>query len=99
MLEEARAETMSRYKQEYQPSSYSRHRDIHRGVLSSAPADTRRAADKSLPKPGWEDKFQHLKAQRKARGECYKCGAKFAPGHKCNAIVPLNLVEELVELL
>jgi hypothetical protein len=28
-------------------------------------------------------KFNLLRAQRRARGECFKCGEKFSPGHKC----------------
>ena len=28
-------------------------------------------------------KLDTLRAQRRARGECFKCGGKYGPGHKC----------------
>jgi len=36
---------------------------------------------------------------RKARGLCFKCGAKWGPQHKCAATVPLHLVEEVWQML
>lgn len=30
-----------------------------------------------------EDKLSTLKAYRRARGLCFKCGEKWGPGHKC----------------
>ena len=50
-------------------------------------------------KPPWEDKLVSLRAQRRARGECFKCGDKFQPGHKCPKTVSLNVVEELLEII
>jgi hypothetical protein len=44
-------------------------------------------------------KLAALKALRKARGECFTCGEKWAPGHKCSATVKLQFVEELLAML
>jgi hypothetical protein len=44
------------------------------------------------------DKFSSLKAARRAKGECFKCGTKWAPGHKCAQSIPLHLMEEVLEL-
>ena len=40
-----------------------------------------------------------IKAYRRAKGLCYKCGNKWAPGHKCAPTVSLHVVEELWQLL
>jgi hypothetical protein len=44
-------------------------------------------------------KFAELKAQRRARGECFKCGGKYALGHKCPQQISLAVMEELYEAL
>lgn len=44
-------------------------------------------------------KFDSLRAQCRARGECFKCVEKFSPGHKCLAQVQLHVLEELLEAL
>lgn len=36
-----------------------------------------------------DDKLSALMTYRKARGLCFKCGAKWGPQHKCSASVPL----------
>jgi hypothetical protein len=41
-------------------------------------------------------KVSALKALRKARGECFTCGEKWGPGHKCSTTVKLHVVEELL---
>jgi len=46
-----------------------------------------------------EHKVSALMAYRKAKGLCYKCGMKWQPRHKCAAIVSLNMVEELWQLV
>jgi hypothetical protein len=66
-----------------------------KGILST-PQEEKCKVDH---KPLWEDKLVSLRAQRKARGECFKCGDKFQPGHKCAKTVPLNVVEELLEII
>ncbi|XBJ04555.1 hypothetical protein VPH35_023472 [Triticum aestivum] len=47
----------------------------------------------------YNTKFDSLKAQRRARGECFKCGEKFSPGHKCPPQVQLHVLEELITSL
>ncbi|KAK1651826.1 hypothetical protein QYE76_069631 [Lolium multiflorum] len=84
----------SRYKSNYQPA-YARTGFPGKGILNHKHEDK----DKGDNKPQWQNKFQLLKAQRRERGECFKCGDKFHPGHKCSKSVPINLVEELVEIL
>jgi hypothetical protein len=44
-------------------------------------------------------KISALKAYRKARGECFTCGEKWGPGHKCSTTVKLHVVEELLSML
>jgi hypothetical protein len=50
-------------------------------------------------KPPQATRFDSLRVQWKARGEYYKCGEKFSPGHKCPAQVQLHVLEELLESL
>lgn len=65
-----------------------------KGILGQAPDDT----TKTEEKPKWEDCFESLKAARKAKGECFKCGEKWGPGHKCPKYVQLHVLEELLEV-
>jgi len=65
-----------------------------KGVLGAAPTE-----EKSSAKPQGASKFDSLRAQRKARGECFKCGAKYGPNHKCPKHVPLHILEELLEVI
>lgn len=46
-----------------------------------------------------DSRVKTLREQRRARGECFTCGEKFHPGHKCSKTVPLNVVEELLDVL
>jgi hypothetical protein len=98
MLEEARMYNTSRYKHDYQ-RSFSRSGYSGKGILAQVPKERKKVDGKPSLQPAWENKFHTLKAQRLAKGECFKCGAKFGPGHKCAATVHLNLVEELVDIL
>jgi hypothetical protein len=70
----------SRFKHAYN-SSYSKTGFPVKGILSHKTEDKEQAEHK----PHWESKFQSLNAQRRARGECFKCGDKFQPGHKCRS--------------
>jgi len=47
----------------------------------------------------FEEKLAAVKAYRRAKGLCYKCGTKWAPNHKCAPTVSLHMVEELWQLL
>ncbi|CAD6211893.1 unnamed protein product [Miscanthus lutarioriparius] len=45
-----------------------------------------------------EEKFQSLRASRRARGLCIRCGAKWSRDHKCSEVVQLHLVQELLDM-
>ena len=51
------------------------------------------------PRPEAEDKLSALKEFRKKNGLCFKCGNKWAPGHKCPQQVPLHVIEEILDAL
>jgi hypothetical protein len=72
-----------------------------KGIVGNNPDDQHKFGDKNVQvaKPPWDEKLQSLRNQRRARGECFKCGDKFQPSHKCSKIVPIHLVEELMEVL
>jgi hypothetical protein len=96
MLEEAKQLPQPRYRQDYSQGKNSfRSGYTNRGILSQ-PADEQKKVEE---KPPWSDQMKTLKAQSRARGECFKCGEKYQPGHKCAKTVSLNVVEELLELL
>jgi hypothetical protein len=52
------------------------------GILPSLSADTGHS-DKSSSKPRWDDKLSTLRAARRAKGLCMKCGEPYSPQHKC----------------
>jgi hypothetical protein len=71
-----------------------------------APADDRRgiegarAGERRAPDQGHgEDRVGAIRAYRKARGLCFKCGERWGQGHQCAATVQLHVVEELLDLL
>jgi hypothetical protein len=66
-----------------------------KGILPT-PVEDKRKPDQ---KPPWEDRLVSLRSQRKAMGECFKCGDKFQLGHKCAKSVPLHVVEELLQVM
>ena len=98
MLEEMRPYSNSRYRTEYK-SNYSKNSYTSKGILF-APAETGKLSeDKPKHKNQWDDKIKTLRDQRRARGEFFTCGDKYQPGHQCSKSVPLNVVEELLEVL
>lgn len=66
-----------------------------RGLLGAAPEENKKVEEK----PKREERFDSLKAARRARGECFKCGEKFGLGHKCPKSVQIHVLEELLEVL
>jgi hypothetical protein len=42
-----------------------------------------------------DSKLIALKAYRRAKGLCFKCGERWGHAHKCSASVPLHMVEEM----
>jgi hypothetical protein len=72
------------------------------GLLQDVLATPATANTKQVEVPiqaGVEEKLHNIKQYRRAKGLCFKCGAKWSPGHQCSTIVSLNLVEELWQLL
>jgi len=45
------------------------------------------------------DKLDLLKAYRRDKGLCFKCGEKWSKQHQCPQQVPLHIIEELLEVL
>jgi hypothetical protein len=66
-----------------------------KGILGAVPDENKKLEEK----PRWEERFDSLKAARRARGECFKCGEKFGLGHKCPKSVQIHVLEELLEVL
>lgn len=60
---------------------------------STAPAPTP-TPHSAGSKPPIDEKLANPMSYHKARGLCFKCGAKWGPQHKCQTNVPLQLVEE-----
>jgi transposase InsO family protein len=62
----------------------------HRGLPQS---DERRRANSSYRAE--DSKLAALKAYRRAKGLCFKCGERWNPNHTCSSSVPLHVVEEM----
>ena len=62
--------------------------------MGASPADKRPEEQTRV-----SDKVDNLRAQHRARGECFKCGEKYGPGHKCPSKVQLHVMEELWDAL
>jgi hypothetical protein len=45
-----------------------------------------------------EDKYQALRENHRAKGLCFKCGAKWFCGHQCAPMVHINVLQELYDL-
>ena len=83
------AEDTSKYSKKWEPR-FSSKPYIHQGLMGSSPADKR-----PEEQPRVSDKVDNLRAQHRARGECFKCGETYGPGHKCPSKVQLHVMEEL----
>lgn len=77
-------------------------KQVYQGNSSSSKqADIKPKTDNSSSsssKPT-DEKLAALMAYRKAKGLCYKCGGKWGPQHKCPTSVPLNMIEEVWQLM
>lgn len=84
--------------QRYEPKEW--HNTAGKGCLGVHPAEATTGKDKAVDvTPPVINKLDNLKAQRRARGECFKCGGPFAPGHKCPRNIALAVMEQLCEAL
>lgn len=74
--------------------------DDRRGVDGARAAERRAPEQGRVPEHGrGEDRVGALRAYRRARGLCFKCGERWGQGHQCAATVQLHVVEELLDLL
>lgn len=80
------------FREPYKPSSKTPFSG--KGILGSSPDENKKVEKK----PRWEERFDSLKAARRARGECFKCGEKYGPRHKCPKSVQLHVLEKLLEV-
>lgn len=93
LIEEARQNPIGRVRPDYKfqyrspPSS--------KGILGAPPDSKVMSEDKSK----LEQKLDVLKAMRKEKGLCFKCGDKYHRGHRCVPSVQLQLIEDLLLLL
>src|SRR6185503_15053618 len=69
------------------------------GVLNNPATVEKPQADKYRNKNKWDNKYEALRAKRRASGLCMKCGEQYSPQHRCPKQVGLHVVEELMELL
>jgi hypothetical protein len=65
------------------------------GLLGAPPEEKKSDAKPQQP----PSRFDSLRAQRRAKGECFKCGGKYGPTHKCPDQVQLKVLEEILESL
>jgi hypothetical protein len=94
LLGEITVKTVGRttYKEQYKPAFKTQFPG--KGILGPSLDENKKVEEK----PKWEERFDSLKAARRARGECFKCGEKYGPGHKCPKSVQLHVLEELLEV-
>jgi hypothetical protein len=65
------------------------HQSPGAGVLGTAPT-----SDKGAGKPKWDDKVAALRAARRAKGLCMKCGEQYSPQHRCPNQIQFHVLEE-----
>jgi hypothetical protein len=68
---------------------------VAKGILGAHLEENKKGEEK----PKWEDRYESLKAARRASGECFKYGEKWGPGHKCPKSVQLHVLDEFLEVL
>jgi hypothetical protein len=59
----------------------------------ATPEEKQHVESLKVQKP--EDVLDAIKAYRRAKGLCYKCGVKWNPGHRCAPTVALHVVEKI----
>lgn len=97
------AASQKKHHRAYEPRQW--HNNAGQGIMGVHPKEATQAdiavnhASKAVVAPNAHDNLATLKAQRRARGECFKCGGKFSPGHKCPQHVSLSVIEQLCEAL
>jgi hypothetical protein len=66
-----------------------------RGV---GPLSNTSVVEASPNKHKWDDKMAALRAARRAKGLCMKCGDTYNPQHRCPKQVPLHVLEEVLDI-
>jgi len=69
---------------------------VHTRQSNGQKAEVARTVEASRPH---DDKLSALKNYHHAKGLCFTCGERWAKDHKCQAIVQLHVVQELVECM
>lgn len=67
-------------------------------VSSASLLGTTPTTNKPPPRPRFDDKLAALRAARRAKGLCMKCGEQYSPQHRCPKNIPLHVLEEVLEL-
>lgn len=98
LLQETQLDAVSR-KQYYKYEPKKWHNAAGMGLLGPNQAEAVVPDATKTAAATASEKFASLKAQRRARGECFKCGGKFSPGHKCPQNISLTVLEEICEAL
>jgi hypothetical protein len=75
------------------------HNQAGPGKLGLQPADMKADAGKQPIQVAQPTKFDTLRAQRRAKGECFKCGGKYGPTHQCPKQIELAVMDALCEAL
>lgn len=66
------------------------------GVLGPLPGNDKPPAEQPQ-KPRWDEKMTTLRAARKAKGLCMRCGEIYGPQHRCPKQIRLHVLEEVLE--
>lgn len=84
MLEASNKRLSSRPREFNRPSSRPNSLYTEKsGILGPAPANEKLATDKAQSRPKWSNKYEELRAKRRANGLCMKCGETYRSQHKC----------------
>jgi hypothetical protein len=75
------------------------HNQAGPGKLGLQPADMKADAGKQPIQVAQPTKFDTLRAQRRAKGKCFKCGGKYGPTHQCPKQIELAVMDALCEAL
>lgn len=85
------------WRPHYEPKKW--HNHAGPGKLSPHPLEAQTDVAKATEQAQLQGKLDTLRAQRRARGECFRCGGKYAPGHKYPKQVDLAVIAELCDAL
>jgi hypothetical protein len=66
-------------------------------VLGPVPSNDKPQAELS-GKPRFDEKVDAIRAARRAKGLCMKCGENYSPQHRCTKQVALHVLEELWDM-